>query len=50
MAANLVFLQEFDPPEKLEEKVGLLCEMMSSARHLVVHTGAGVSTSAGELE
>ena len=39
--------QEFDPPDKLEEKVTLLSEMMSSAKHTVVHTGAGISTTAG---
>lgn len=39
--------QEFDSPEKLEEKVVLLCQLLSSAQHVVVHTGAGVSTSAG---
>lgn len=39
--------EEFDPPDKLEEKVTLLSEMMSSAKHTVVHTGAGISTTAG---
>ena len=37
----------FDSMEKLEEKVSLLHEMVLAAQHVVVHTGAGVSTAAG---
>ena len=39
--------QEFDAPDKLEEKVQVLVELLSSAKYVVVHTGAGISTSAG---
>lgn len=39
--------QEFDAPDKLEEKVRVLVELLSSAKYVVVHTGAGISTSAG---
>ena len=42
------FFQEFDPPDKLTEKVCSLVQMLSSAQHTVVHTGAGVSTAAGQ--
>ena len=38
----------FDGPAKLQEKVTALKEMMCAAEHTVVHTGAGISTSAGE--
>lgn len=37
----------FDSPTKLEEKVTVLCDLLTSCRHAVVHTGAGISTSAG---
>ena len=30
------------------EKVRVLVELLSSAKHAVVHTGAGVSTAAGQ--
>lgn len=43
----LLFSQTFDSMEKLEEKVSLLHEMILAAQHVVVHTGAGVSTAAG---
>lgn len=42
------FLQTFDTPAKLEEKVSILCDMLAASRHVVVHTGAGISTAAGE--
>ena len=41
--------QEIDPSEKLEEKISLLCEMLTSLQHVVVHTGAGISTAAGAI-
>ena len=44
---HIPHLQEFDPPDKLTEKISLLCKMLSSKKHVVVHTGAGVSTAAG---
>ncbi len=43
----IIYLQIFDPPEKLTEKVATLCSLLSSASYVVVHTGAGISTSAG---
>ena len=35
------------PADVVREKVALLAGMVREARHVVVHTGAGVSTSAG---
>ena len=43
-------VQEFDSLEKLKEKVDILCEMLSACKHAVVHTGAGISTAAGEMK
>ncbi len=40
-------MQTFDTVEKLEEKICLLHEMVVAAEHIVVHTGAGISTAAG---
>ena len=37
----------FDSPEVLDEKVGLLANMIQSANHFVAFTGAGISTSCG---
>ncbi|XP_045463580.1 NAD-dependent protein deacetylase Sirt6 [Harmonia axyridis] len=37
----------FDSPEEVEKKCEELCEMIKNSRHVVVHTGAGISTSAG---
>eukprot|EP00731_Ephydatia_muelleri_P018820 Em0011g860a len=37
----------FDSPDKLREKVDLLCSLLKAAQHVVVHTGAGISTAAG---
>ncbi|XP_061172161.1 uncharacterized protein LOC133181633 [Saccostrea echinata] len=39
--------EKFDPPEVVSEKVQQLADMIRSSRHLVVHTGAGISTAAG---
>ena len=39
--------EKFDPPEVVVEKVKQLAELIRSCRHLVVHTGAGISTAAG---
>ena len=48
--APLTHTQEIDPPDKLEEKISLLCEMLTSLQHVVVHTGAGISTAAGAIK
>ncbi|KAL4608071.1 NAD-dependent protein deacetylase sirtuin-6 isoform X1 [Arapaima gigas] len=37
----------FDSPEQLRCKVATLAQMIREAKYLVVHTGAGISTSAG---
>eukprot|EP00794_Sanderia_malayensis_P010206 gene10206-11255_t len=37
----------FDLPEVFEKKVHTLTAMIKEANHLVVHTGAGISTSSG---
>ncbi len=36
-----------DLPEIFEQNIKRLTEMIKEANHLVVHTGAGISTSAG---
>ena len=41
-------MQEFDAPDKLKEKVKVLVELLSTAKHVVAHTGAGISTAAGQ--
>ncbi|XP_048845937.1 NAD-dependent protein deacetylase sirtuin-6 [Brienomyrus brachyistius] len=37
----------FDNPEQMRNKVALLAQMVRQAQYMVVHTGAGISTSAG---
>lgn len=45
---SLLFcLQRYDSVETLRLKCGLLAEWIQGARHVVVHTGAGISTAAG---
>lgn len=45
---DIIFVnQKFESEEKVEEKCALLAEWILTARHVVVHTGAGISTSAG---
>ena len=37
----------FDSPAELEEKVANLAQMIQQSRHMVVITGAGISTASG---
>ena len=37
----------FDEPEVLDEKVGILAEMILTSSNFVAFTGAGISTSSG---
>ena len=37
----------FDSKQELDEKVSLLAEMIVCAKHVVVFTGAGISTATG---
>jgi len=39
--------EKFDDEETVERKVKILAEMIRNSKHLVVHTGAGISTAAG---
>lgn len=39
--------ETFDQEDVVEEKVKQLAEWVRTSKHLVVHTGAGISTSAG---
>lgn len=39
--------EQFDSDEILESKLDELASLVRASRHLVVHTGAGISTSAG---
>lgn len=39
--------EKYDPPDILESKIRELADMIRISRHFVVHTGAGISTSAG---
>ena len=40
--------ERFDRPEALEEKINRLVRLIKQSKHLVVFTGAGISTSAGK--
>ena len=39
--------EKFDSSAEVEEKVALLTDLVRKAQHIVVYTGAGISTSAG---
>ena len=39
--------ESFDSPDEVNRKVEQLAELIRKSHHLVVHTGAGISTSAG---
>lgn len=41
------FFQVFDDEKTINEKCALLAQMILASKHVVVHTGAGISTSAG---
>lgn len=39
--------QEFDSPEELKANVEILAQLIKESQYLVVHSGAGISTSSG---
>uniref|UniRef100_A0A674PA15 NAD-dependent protein deacylase sirtuin-6 n=1 Tax=Takifugu rubripes TaxID=31033 RepID=A0A674PA15_TAKRU len=39
--------EEFDSAEEVKAKVEILAQLIKDSRHLVVHSGAGISTSSG---
>lgn len=39
--------QVFDDEKTVDDKCAKLAEMILASKHVVVHTGAGISTSAG---
>ncbi|KAE8125374.1 hypothetical protein FH972_020190 [Carpinus fangiana] len=44
---NVGMTEHFDPPHVLQEKIERLAMMIKKSKHLVVFTGAGISTSCG---
>ena len=44
---TLLFLKKFDSSEDIKIKSKQLAEMLSTAKHAVFHTGAGISTASG---
>lgn len=43
----LSLLQIFDSEDVVKEKSRQLADMIKSSKHVVAHTGAGISTAAG---
>lgn len=44
---KLGLAEKFDPPDVVSRKVELLAQWINESNHVVLHTGAGISTSAG---
>ncbi|KAL5737355.1 hypothetical protein ACOSP7_030116 [Xanthoceras sorbifolium] len=44
---NVGMTEFFDPPKALQEKIEQLAKLIEKSKHLVVFTGAGISTSCG---
>jgi hypothetical protein len=42
-----LLLQTFDSKDDVKKKVAQLAKLVQEAHHVVFHTGAGISTSAG---
>ena len=42
-----ILLQRFDTSQMIETKCALLADWMRESKHVVFHTGAGISTAAG---
>lgn len=42
-----LILQVFDSPERLDQKITEFVKLVRESKHIVFHTGAGVSTSVG---
>jgi mono-ADP-ribosyltransferase sirtuin 6 len=42
-----IFFKLFDPEDELERKIIELSKLIKESKHLVFHTGAGISTSCG---
>lgn len=43
----LIYFQKFETEDKVDQKCSMLAEWILNSKHIVVHTGAGISTSAG---
>ena len=39
--------QKFESLDKVTEKIAILAKWIKQAKHVVLHTGAGISTSSG---
>lgn len=47
MAKTNFDFQVFDDEKTVDEKCATLAQMILASKHVVCHTGAGISTSAG---